>query len=147
MKWVLAISLFMIILGSTTFTLSDSSEAKYTRKDCIVRIDFDWSKYGVAEVEKLINRIGSNLDNDLESGIDMYIGGYIFPFKKRDVLYIQYFNKCEIKYNMATSIFEEKIQPNINQPLNYVVSKEIVIPSPNTIWLTGKFWREDEHNQ
>jgi hypothetical protein len=131
---LIVIVLFLGVLGGMVY-----SEAKYTRQECIQKVSLDWSNFTSAEIETTISEIAASIDTEA-----FPIGGFAFPWKAREELYLQFTESCEDKDRLAKELIETSVSPNVARMPPYWISDEVVVPNASTISLRGPNWKDDE---
>ncbi len=139
-KQFLVVVMFFMASGCL---YSADEEAKFTRQECIQKVLFDWNGYDETEVERVIEQFTRTLTNLESSKVDIEIPGFVIPFKQRSELYLQYKQDCYNK-KITTNRLIKLVIPSVSNVPKYVVTDEVVVPSPKTISLKGEYWREDD---
>lgn len=134
-KSVLTVIVLLLgVLGGMVY-----SEAKYTRQECIQKVSLDWSNFTSAEIETTIREISTSIDKEA-----FPIGGFTFPWKAREELYLQFTESCEDKDRLVKELIETSVSPYVGRMPPYSISDEVVVPSASTISLRGPNWKDDE---
>ena len=143
---VVRLSLMLAPLFSCTYDKNQSQDKeKYTRQECIVKIDLDWSGYELEQIEEVIRNIGDALRRTVDQGKAGNIPSYTFPWRKIGEWYMQFHEDCENKYELASELIKIEVVPYVENVPPYIISREVVVPSPGTIYVKGEPWKEDNY--
>ena len=128
------------LLGTTIFAKSENKDEKYTRQQCIVKVDLLWEYSEQNQIESIIKSIFASFEKTAELSFIDNMPSYVVPWKNRNVLYLQFRNNCEKRIEMAHKFLSEASK-RIEKHPSYIVKKDIVEPHPSTIYITGEHWK------
>jgi hypothetical protein len=127
----------LFIIAVTLLVTACDTKTKYTRSNCISKINLDWKG------------IDKNRSNVIENAMDQVIktarnsDGLVAPnistqYSDYNTMYFQFPSKCEMKTKMTIELMDS-IEKMGGFPI-YHVSEEVVIPSIHTIDVRGPDW-------
>lgn len=101
------------------------------RSDCIVKVSL--------EPSDSINFRNGALDNlvSISSRLSIPLAGY--KIKNKRIAYLQYSGQCDKKSLMSKALLSD-----IFTNRNFQISSEIIVPGPDTINMTGKYWQDTD---
>lgn len=139
---------FVLIAGALVITTGCNASGKpekYTREDCIVAVRLHIPNDNNAEwlaLQQKMAMIFARTTNDKAVALaaDITFSRYIVDGK--GYAYLQYTKECEQRVQFARALFEQYYAKQINSFPNYKVLSTRVKPGPNTIDVTGPYWKD-----
>lgn len=135
----------LILITLTCVVIGNSLVANILprRTDCIVKIVFraaNGAPFGIVESNEISEFVYSGIKYSDQLSV---VGSQATQrIDENNInVYIQYRDKCHLRYSMATQVIENGVFEN-PFPISYGVSKEVIKPSLNTIYSKGKYWRD-----
>jgi hypothetical protein len=132
--------LFIVGLLVSEYVVSKDIAKKYTRQECIVKVNLEWKQSDRAEIELTIKNLFASLEKTGELTFFDKMPSYVVPWKDRGTLYFQFKSHCEKRLEMAENFLSDASRRVENLP-NYVVTSVKVEPHPSTIFITGEYWK------
>ena len=108
---------------------------KFTRRQCIVRVDLKFGKNGMAHSRKYMFS-----DFALKYGLENYPRFSAFTFSSTgETMYIQYYDSCDRRLEMTrelTAAYKRKYP----DAFDFVISEKTIEPGRDTIDASGGMW-------
>jgi len=134
MKHYLIPLCFIILLTSCY------EETKYTREQCIVRINIDWSNTQLNNKEYMIEEITDTIRKAPNMGFNKIPASSAIQGNDREFIYYQYKYDCENRIENTEKLLRY-VQENVaNLPPMEVDSRNFK-PSVGTIRSSGPWWK------
>ena len=113
---------------------------KYTREDCIVKVDLNYN-VTKSEYENSIRKLANGVSHARAIRREnMPI--VRTPSNDRYSMYLQYRNNCEDKRQLASDLIDDFLIDAVDNQIEFHVTDKIISPSPNTIDFRGEAWME-----
>jgi len=113
-----------------------------TPSDCIVKVNLDWKQPPTFELSKTKSELLSAFNKEHFNIMPKGTVGASWNSYDDNILYIQYTDFCDTKFETTESIFKSIATSNSNLK-SYTVTNEIITPNINTILVTGPSWRNN----
>ncbi len=121
---------------------SDSvNEPKYSRSECIVKIDFNWQRdISTQYRNKIQAEIGDQIVKSLAENSAPAIG-ISYDHQSAETMYIIFTDQCEKRFEL-TEEYMAALTQAASGNYTFMISHEAVIPSENTINIGGEHWTD-----
>lgn len=132
--------IFMLVMSAFVSSCSQSTSTLYSRKECIIRMNIDWQKYG-GDREIMLERITRSARTARDMGFNKIPAGSSIQGDERQYIYYQFKFDCENRINNGKKLILE-IEKSIGIKNLITVDPRSFEPSANTIRNTGKWWKD-----
>lgn len=134
---ILVVTVALILLA---FPNNGRSEAKFTRSQCLVRVDFSWDTEIREEARgEILRQIAHNLAGSFRETYSTAGPSAASKPGPRRHLYLQYGSHCDDKHRITRELMA-RMMPELSTLLTYQVSDEIIQPGRDTMQLYGDQW-------
>ena len=143
-RWKGAVQIFALCVMLVGCDQNESARLethKYSRSDCIVRVDFDWTD--IPEHEERLNMLLTIGDEMIENFDDLSIPEASFSpdLTSANQIYLQFAKECERKAEFAEMHISRALS-TIGSRIHFTVSDETIEPSESTIDVKGPSWSD-----
>jgi hypothetical protein len=136
-----------LVIFSFLFVLSTCADdaPKYTRAECIVRVNIDWSGTPANGKETLINWITDQIGYVPDMGFNRIQPGFSIKGKNRQFIYYQHKYDCENRHQNMTKLLDyvRGRRTELSLPQMEVDSGSFQ-PGPETMRSSGPWWVDHE---
>lgn len=136
---------FISLIVLFTWSLSACAEGpKYSREQCIVRMNIEWGNISPNDKEKMIRLITDSIRKASDMGFARDPGGSTIQGENREFIYYQYRDDCENRIsNMERLLSRVREATSESLPMMSVDPRSFE-PSVDTIRSSGPWWKDRE---
>lgn len=139
MKLVLCLLLYALTLSAC------ADSAKYSREQCIVRVNIEWAKISSNDKESMVRLITDSIRQAPDMGFNKIPASSTIQGKNREFIYYQHEDDCQnriLNMERLLSYVQESVN-NVALP-NMSVDPGSFKPGVDTIRLSGPNWKDRE---
>ncbi|EKE81447.1 hypothetical protein [Idiomarina xiamenensis] len=118
---------------------SCGTDARYTRSECIVRVNIDWTGTPLGKKEELIESITKAIRNAPNMGSNKVPMDFTIQGQSREYIYYQYSTDCENRFENTEALLEFA-RERVKSPPYLSVDKNNYEPGSDTIRVSGPSW-------
>lgn len=134
----------ILVIFSLLFSLvSCAEEAKYTREECIVRINIDWADFSEDRKESMIRAITNAIRTAPDMGFNRIQASSAIQGSAREFIYYQYKYDCERKIINTKKILSY-VRDSVEGLPELDVDPRSFKPNVDTIRSSGPWWKDEE---
>lgn len=131
--------IFTIVI--TMISCGVDHEGKYTREQCIFRVNIKWDKYE-GDKEMAIRRVMDNFRAAPDMGFNKVPPSAAVQGKNRQYIYYQLTDGCENRIENARKLLSFVLTSREKMPALELDSGSFS-PGVDTIRVTGEWWRDE----
>ncbi len=135
-----------LIISLWLFSLIACAEdVKYTREECIVRINIDWSGMVSDDKESSIRRVTDAIRKAPDMGFNKIPASSAIQGSDRQFIYYQYKNGCDRRIENTEKLLDY-VRKNIADLPSMKVDLGHFKPGVHTIRSSGPWWKDREES-
>jgi len=128
----------LIAAAVSAVTIFGADAATYSRSDCITKFSVRWERPDQLDQNHAEIRTWMASENFLSMGIP--VAGVAYGSREDSTYFVQYHDECERRLQLTAQLVDGW---NTKVPIDYYnVSSDRVLPSPDTIDVGGRSWRD-----
>ncbi|MCU5783434.1 hypothetical protein MA04_02734 [Alcanivorax balearicus MACL04] len=131
--------IFFLLFG----TIACAEGAKYTREECIVRINIDWGDASLNSKEATIRTITDAIRKAPDMGFNKTPASSAIQGNAREFIYYQYKDDCENRIENTKKLLRY-VRDNITDLPPLEVDSGSFRPGVDTIRSSGPWWKDRE---
>lgn len=137
--------LILLLFTSLWMLFACVNEPKYTRDQCIVRVNIEWKEISADEKERMIRLIANTIKKASDMGIAKDPGGSAIKGENRQFIYYQYRDDCENRISNMEQMLSH-VREMISEPSlpSMFVDPGSFEPGVDTIRSSGSWWKDGE---
>jgi hypothetical protein len=128
----------LIAAAVCAVTILGADAATYSRSDCITKFSVRWKHPD--QLDQNHAAIRTWMASEDFSSMDIPVAGVAYGSKHDPTYFVQYYDECARRLQLTAQLVDGW---NTRAPIDhYNVSSDRVLPSPGTIDIGGRSWRD-----
>lgn len=138
MKFISLILLFIWSLSAC------AESSKYSRAQCIVRMNIEWGDISPNDKEEMIRLIADSIRKASDMGFGSDPGGSTIQGESREFIYYQYRDDCENRISNMEQLLSHVREAASESLPTMSVDPRSFEPGVDTIRSSGSWWKDRE---